>query len=113
MNQRVVALAGFHDDVSALAAIAAGWTTARDELLPAKGKAAVAAVACFDSDYGLIDEHGFSSQLSDVSFQPSGQFVVGHRSLVKAKFLLAIHLFKHKNAPAMLPEHSVFLMVES
>jgi hypothetical protein len=56
---------------------------------------------------------GFSSQLSDVSFQPSGQFVVGHRSLVKAKFLLAIHLFKHKNAPAMLPEHSVFLMVES
>jgi hypothetical protein len=41
--------------------------------------------------------------------------VVGRRSSVvaKAKSLFAIHLFKHKNAPAMLPEHSVFLMAES
>jgi hypothetical protein len=31
----------------------------------------------------------------------------------KSKSLVAIHLFKHKNAPTMPPEHSVFLMAES
>jgi hypothetical protein len=45
--------------------------------------------------------------------QDNSSSVVGLRSLAKAKSLLAIHLFKHKNAPAMLPEHSVFLMAES
>jgi hypothetical protein len=63
-----VAFAGFHDDVAALAAVTAGWPTARDELLPAKSKAAVAAIAGFDSDCGLVDEH---------SSQPSGKNVVG------------------------------------
>ena len=57
MHQRVVALAGFHDDVAAFAAITARGAPARNELLPAKGQAAVAAVASFDSDYGLVDEH--------------------------------------------------------
>jgi hypothetical protein len=56
-----------------------------------------------------------SSMNIALSCQPSGQSssVVGLRSLAKAKSLVAIHLFKHKNAPAMLPEHSVFLMAES
>jgi hypothetical protein len=90
MHQRIVALAGFHDDVSALAAIAARRATARDELLPAKGKAAVAAVAGFDSDYGLVDEH--SSQLSAFSRQESrGRASVSVVS--KSKSLVAIHLF--------------------
>jgi hypothetical protein len=52
-----VALAGFHDDVATLAAIAPRRAPTWDELLPAKRKAAVAAVASFDSDYGLIDKH--------------------------------------------------------
>jgi hypothetical protein len=52
-----VALAGFHDDVATLAAVAARRPAARDEFLPAKSKAAIAAVASFDSDYRLIDEH--------------------------------------------------------
>src|ERR1035438_857039 len=45
VHQRIVALAGFHDDVAALATVAAGGTAARDKLLPAKGHAAIAAVS--------------------------------------------------------------------
>jgi hypothetical protein len=57
MNQRVVALAGLHDDVPALAAVAAGRTTARDELLPPKGHAAIATVSRLDPNFRLINEH--------------------------------------------------------
>ena len=57
VDERVVALAGFHDDVAALAAVAAGRAAAGDELLAAEGQAAVAAVAGFDSDCGFVDEH--------------------------------------------------------
>ena len=45
VDERVVALAGFHDDVAAFAAVAAGRSAARNEFLPAKGQATVAAVA--------------------------------------------------------------------
>ena len=45
VHQGIVAFAGFHDDVAALAAVAARRAAARDELLPAEGHAAVAAVA--------------------------------------------------------------------
>src|SRR6266404_5047578 len=45
MDQGVVALAGFHDDVATLAAISAGWPSARDKFLPAEGEAAIATVA--------------------------------------------------------------------
>jgi hypothetical protein len=55
-----VALAGFHDDVAALATIAAGRASARDKLLAAEGHATVAPVAGFDSDFGFVDEHGKS-----------------------------------------------------
>src|SRR5579859_5368932 len=58
MDQGVVALAGFHDDVAALTAVAAGGSAARDKLLAPKGHAAVAAVAGFYADFGFIDEHG-------------------------------------------------------
>jgi len=58
-----VALAGFHDDVSTLATIAARRPTARDEFLPPESEAAIAAVASFDSDYGLVDEHALRGAL--------------------------------------------------
>ena len=58
MDQRIVALAGFHNDVTALAAVAAGRSSARYELLPPKREAAVAAVPGLDSNCGFIDEHG-------------------------------------------------------
>ena len=57
MDERVVALAGFHDDVAALAAVAAGGAAAGNEFLAAEGQAAVAAVAGFHSDFGFVDEH--------------------------------------------------------
>jgi hypothetical protein len=57
MDQSVVALAGFDDDVSAAAAISAGRAAARNKLLAAKGHAAVSAVAGLDLDSCLIDEH--------------------------------------------------------
>src|SRR5205085_9687178 len=57
VHQRIVALAGFHDDIAATAAIAAAGAAARDKLLPAKGHAAVAAVAGSNADFGFIDEH--------------------------------------------------------
>jgi len=44
VNKGVVALAGFHDDVASLAAVAARRSAARDKLFPAKGHAAIAAV---------------------------------------------------------------------
>jgi hypothetical protein len=53
-----VALAGFHDDVATLAAVAPGWASAGNKLLPAEGEAAVAAVAGLYADCGFIDEHG-------------------------------------------------------
>jgi hypothetical protein len=56
VDERVVALAGFHDDVAAAAAIAAGRTAARDELLAAEGHAAIAAVTGFHTNFGFVDE---------------------------------------------------------
>src|SRR4051812_11953404 len=57
VDQRVVRLARFHDDVAAAPAIAAARSTARNELLPAEGNAAVAAVAGLDADFRFINEH--------------------------------------------------------
>src|SRR5579885_1107264 len=55
--ERVVALARFHDDVATASAIATGWSAARNELLPAKGHAAIAAVSGFYANFGFIDKH--------------------------------------------------------
>src|SRR5437667_9909547 len=57
MDQRIVSLARFHNDVAALATIATRGASARDELLPSKSEAAVAAVAGFHADCSFIDEH--------------------------------------------------------
>src|SRR6266849_6498076 len=56
MHQRVVTLAGFHDDVAAFAAITARRPSARDELLPAKSETAVSPVSGLDPNCGFIDE---------------------------------------------------------
>src|ERR1700757_1372335 len=64
MDQRVVALAGFHDDVAAAPAVAAGGAAARDELLAAKGHAAIAAVTGLYPNFGFIDEHRGQSVVS-------------------------------------------------
>src|ERR1700728_2075674 len=58
VHQGIVAFAGFHDDVAALATVAAGGTPPRDKLLPAKGHAAIAAVSGLDPNFRLIDKHG-------------------------------------------------------
>jgi hypothetical protein len=57
VNQRVVRLARFHDDVAATATVAAAGAATRDELLPAEGNAPVAAVAGLDADFRFINEH--------------------------------------------------------
>ena len=57
MHERVVTLAGFHDDVAAPSAVAARRSPARDKLLPPKGHAAITAVSGFYANFGFIDEH--------------------------------------------------------
>src|SRR5712671_1408069 len=57
MDQRVVALAGFHNYISTLAAVAAGRSAAGYVFLAAKRHAAIAAVARFDSDFSFVDKH--------------------------------------------------------
>ena len=57
VDQRVVAFAGFHDDVAAAAAVAAGGAAARNKLLPAEGHAAVATVAGLDANYRFVNKH--------------------------------------------------------
>src|SRR5580700_5169676 len=58
MDQRVMPFAGLHDHVSAVATVATGRAAARNIFLAAKGHAAIAAVACLNSNFCLIDEHG-------------------------------------------------------
>ena len=71
MHERVVTLAGFHDDVAAFASVATGGASSGDEFLAAEGQAAVATVACFDSNCGFVDEHGSSRQSPVASRQSS------------------------------------------
>ena len=68
VDKGVVALAGFHDDVAAAAAVAARGPAARYELLAAEGEASVAAVASLYADIGFVDEHG--RQLPDCQQKP-------------------------------------------
>jgi hypothetical protein len=58
VEQRVVVLAGDQNDITAIAAIAAAGAAARNEFLAPERKNTVAAVAGFDVDYYLINEHG-------------------------------------------------------
>src|ERR1700730_13105551 len=57
VHERVVALAGFHDYVAALAAVPSGWPAAGNELLAPESHAAIAAVSGLDSNFRLINKH--------------------------------------------------------
>jgi hypothetical protein len=48
-------------DIAAVAAIAAAGAAPRNKLFPAEGDAAVAAIACFDRDFGFVDEQCYST----------------------------------------------------
>jgi hypothetical protein len=60
VDEGVVALRAFHDNVTTAPAVSAGRTAAGDEFLAAEGHAAIAAVASFDTNFCFIDEHGWT-----------------------------------------------------
>ena len=57
VNQGIVPLARFHDDVAAASAIATGRTAAGNKFLPPEGHAAIAAVPSLHPNSSFIDEH--------------------------------------------------------
>jgi hypothetical protein len=57
MDQRVMSLTGFHDDVASPAAVASRGAAAGDKLLPAKSHASVATVAAFDPNDRFVNKH--------------------------------------------------------
>ena len=61
MDQGVVAEGGGHEDVAAVATVAAGGAAFGDKFFAAEGHAAVAAVAGFDPDSCFINKHAISS----------------------------------------------------
>jgi hypothetical protein len=62
VDERVVTLAGFHDDVATAPAVSAGWSAPRHKFLTAKGHAAIPAVSGFYANFGFVDEHKRSCQ---------------------------------------------------
>ncbi len=58
VKQCVVMHTGREGDVTAAPAVATAWTASGHELLPAKRKTAVTAVAGFDFNSDFVDEHG-------------------------------------------------------
>src|SRR5580692_3145658 len=75
MHERVMPLAGFHNHISALAAVTAGRPAPRNIFLAAEGHAAVAAVARLDSNFCLIDEHGYYDRPQNKKPHPEGEAV--------------------------------------
>ncbi len=60
VDEGIVAQGRGHENVAAVAAVAAGGAATGDELLAAEGHAAIAAVAGLDSDSSFIDKHAQS-----------------------------------------------------
>ena len=58
LDEGVLVLRGYQEDIAAAAAIAAAGAAARNILLAAKGQATVAAIPGFYQDASFIDEHG-------------------------------------------------------
>ncbi len=71
MHQRIVALARFHPDVAALAAIAARRPAPRNKLLPPERHAAVATIPSLNSNFGFIDKHRVQPTYDCVARAPS------------------------------------------
>src|SRR5580704_4372252 len=57
VNQSVVALARFHNDVPAITTIAAGWPTPRNILLPPESQTAISAIPSLHPNCGFINKH--------------------------------------------------------
>src|SRR5579859_882077 len=70
MNQRVVLLAGLHDDVAAASAVATRRAASGNKLFAAEGNAAVAAIAGFDENFCFIDKHTYEIPTSYLSSLP-------------------------------------------
>ncbi len=85
VDEGVVGEGGAHDDVAAVAAVAAGGTAAGDEFFAAKGHAAIAAVAGLDADAGFIDEHaGVVPPLGSLPERVGGRGGVGSDAVCQA-----------------------------
>ena len=70
VDERVVGERGGHEDVAAVAAVAAGGSAAGNEFFPPEGHAAVAAVAGLDANFGFIDKHCFPSSVVEAELGP-------------------------------------------
>src|SRR5438270_5988934 len=81
VNQRVMAFAGFHDDVAAFSAISARRTATGDELFAAERKTAVSAVPGLHSNCGFINEHTKSPRSSVLSGRHCADLRTGDRGL--------------------------------
>jgi hypothetical protein len=57
VQQGVKVTVSFKDDVAAFTTVAAVWASQRDEFLSPEADAAPTAIAAFDVDFGLINEH--------------------------------------------------------
>jgi hypothetical protein len=57
IDEGVVALAGFEDNVTSVAAVATGGSAAGNELFAAKRHASITAVTGFYPNFGFIDKH--------------------------------------------------------
>src|SRR5258708_38491106 len=65
MDQSIVALTRFHEDVATAAAISTTRAAARYELLPAKRNAAVTAIARLDPDSCFINKHSLVTSVTN------------------------------------------------
>jgi hypothetical protein len=57
VDERVVALAGFHEDITTTSAVSAARSTAWNKLLSPEGHAAVAATTGGNANFCFIYEH--------------------------------------------------------
>lgn len=61
VEQRVMALGRFHNNVATAATIAARGTASRNKLFAAEGHAAITTVTGFYADFRFINKHCFHS----------------------------------------------------
>ena len=65
MDQRVVTLARFHEDIATAAAISTTRAAAWYKLLPAKRDAAIPAIASLDPDSRFINKHSLVTSVTN------------------------------------------------
>src|SRR5438105_13055 len=97
MDKRVMPLAGFHHNVAAAAAVAAGRAATRDKLLPAKGHASVATVTGLNPNDCFINKHAVYIDCTGHSEDsPQGEACQGTQQseLLTKSFYLAVLLVR-------------------